>query len=119
MSHVVDPLKMHAYSVKKPLDNKSDKIQQLYDEQKRYYPVDREGNIDEWGAIIKKQAENYEREQNEARYRKQFMQKQYGDEQKKIVQEKEYSQRMERYQAESEVQKLNQNLEYKMQLERE
>ena len=47
------------------------------------------------------------------------MQKQYGDDLKKIMQEKEYNQRMEKYQAESEVQKLNANLEYKMQMEKE
>ena len=38
------------------------------------------GQIDEWGAVIRKQAENYEREQEEARVRKQFMQKKYGEE---------------------------------------
>ena len=111
---MIDPLKMHAYSVKKPLDNKSEKINQLYEEQKRYYPVDRQGNIDEWGAIVKKQAENYEREQNEAKYRKQFMQKQYGDQLRQIMEEKELNQKMEKFQHDSEVQKLNANLSYKM-----
>ena len=47
------------------------------------------------------------------------MQKQDGDELKKIMQEKEYKERMQKYQAESETQKLNANLEYKMQLEQQ
>lgn len=32
MSEQVDPLKMHAYSVKKPFDDKSGKINQLYED---------------------------------------------------------------------------------------
>ena len=37
---------------------------------KRYYPVNRHGQVDEWGAVIKKQAENYERDLSEAKSRK-------------------------------------------------
>jgi hypothetical protein len=32
---------------------------------RRYYPTDPKGNVDEWGAVIKRQVENYEREQQE------------------------------------------------------
>jgi hypothetical protein len=56
--------------MKKPIEEKQESIQQLYDQQKRYYPIDKRGYIDEWGAVIRKQAENYEREQNEAKIRK-------------------------------------------------
>ena len=48
---VMDPLKM-AYGVKKPLDQKEERIKELKDNNKRYYPVDKHGNLDEWGAVI-------------------------------------------------------------------
>jgi hypothetical protein len=44
--------------VKKPFEEKADHIKELINSNKRYYPVDRRGNIDEWGAIIKQQLEN-------------------------------------------------------------
>ena len=56
MSNLVDPLKFQTYGVKKPFEEKAGNIERLLAEQKRYYPVDRLGNIDEWGAIIKQQA---------------------------------------------------------------
>ena len=28
----------------------------------RYYPTDKHGNLDEWGAVIKRQAEAYNRQ---------------------------------------------------------
>ena len=59
---VMDPLKMHTQGVKKPFAEKGDKIQQLYDNQERYYPVDPKGNLDEWGAVIKRQTEAYNRD---------------------------------------------------------
>ena len=34
----VDPLKFHTYGVKKPIEQKQENIQQLYNDQKRYYP---------------------------------------------------------------------------------
>ena len=49
----MDPLKYHTQGVKKPLEQKGDKIQALHSEQMRYYPVDAKGNLDEWGAVIK------------------------------------------------------------------
>ena len=54
MGELVDPLKFRSFGVKKGLDLKQDKIQQLHEESKRYYPTDGKGNIDEWGAVIKK-----------------------------------------------------------------
>ena len=36
---IMDPLKM-AHGVKKPFTNKSEKIKELVDDQKRYYPLD-------------------------------------------------------------------------------
>ena len=52
--NMMDPLKIHASGVKKPLEQKGEKIQNLYNEQMRYYPRDKRGNLDEWGAVIKR-----------------------------------------------------------------
>jgi hypothetical protein len=73
MTSLVDPLKLRTYGVKKPLDQKEEKIQQLYDQNKRYYPKLRNGEtesssnkitgqIDEWGAVVKHQVEMHERQ---------------------------------------------------------
>ena len=56
----IDPFKMHSHSLKKPIEEKKDNIEQLLQNQNRYYPVDPRGNLDEWGAIIHKQQENYQ-----------------------------------------------------------
>ena len=50
-----------AHGVKKPLTNKADKIKDLVGEQKRYYPLDQRGNVDEWGAVQKHRNEVHER----------------------------------------------------------
>ena len=42
------------------MDEKQGNITQLAEQNKRYYPSDQFGNIDEWGAVIKKQVETYE-----------------------------------------------------------
>lgn len=42
------------------MHSKQDKINQLLENNKRYYPTDGKGNVDEWGAVIKKQVENFE-----------------------------------------------------------
>ena len=56
----VDPLKYNAYGVKKPLGEKQEKIEQLEQEGKRYYPKLKNGKwgfilgvVDEWGAVVK------------------------------------------------------------------
>ena len=63
MDNLIDPLKIHTQGVKKPLEHKGGKLQTLADGGQRYYPTDAKGNLDEWGAVIKRQAEAYEREQ--------------------------------------------------------
>ncbi|CDW73158.1 UNKNOWN [Stylonychia lemnae] len=42
------------------MDEKQEKINQLLENNKRYYPTDGKGNIDEWGAVIKRQVEAFE-----------------------------------------------------------
>jgi hypothetical protein len=49
----VDPLKLNTYGVKKPFEDKAEKIKDLINSNNRYYPVDRSGKIDEWGAVLK------------------------------------------------------------------
>jgi hypothetical protein len=56
---------MRTYGVKKPLEEKKDKIDTLKEDYQRYYPVDRHGQLDEWGAVIKRQAETYQKEQQD------------------------------------------------------
>jgi hypothetical protein len=50
---LVDPLRIHTYGVKRPLEEKKGEIDELYRNNKRYYPKDKSGDIDEWGAVIK------------------------------------------------------------------
>lgn len=66
---VMDPLKM-AYGVKKPLEQKMDKINQLYNNQQRYYPLTKGGDVDEWGAVQQHRTEAFHREQAEAQIQK-------------------------------------------------
>lgn len=49
-SPVMDPLKM-AYGVKRPLGDKNEHIQSLINNQQRYYPTTRTGDLDEWHAV--------------------------------------------------------------------
>ena len=78
--NMMDPLKIHAAGVKKPLEQKNDKIQNLYQDQMRYYPTDKKGNLDEWGAVIKRQAEAYNRQMDDNRVQKQLQAQSYGAE---------------------------------------
>lgn len=57
---LIDPFKMHSHSLKKPIEEKKENIEQLVQGMNRYYPLNTKGQIDEWGAIIHKQAENFE-----------------------------------------------------------
>lgn len=50
---LVDPLKVHTFGVKRPLEEKKSEIDALYENNKRYYPKDKKGGLDEWGAVIK------------------------------------------------------------------
>ena len=76
---LIDPLKVHALGVKKPLEDKGSKIQNLYTEHKRYYPLDANGDIDEWGAVIKRQTENYNREEATKQANKAIHAREYGN----------------------------------------
>jgi len=66
---IMDPLKM-AYGVKKPLTDKTEKIKDLVTDQNRYYPLDKHGNVDEWGAVVKHKNEVHERMLMEAQIKK-------------------------------------------------
>jgi hypothetical protein len=79
MTFVIDPLKMRALGVKKPLEEKKEKIEGLQDEFKRYYPVDKHGQLDEWGAVIKHQAETYEKEMQDKQMMKAQLQQLYSN----------------------------------------
>lgn len=66
----IDPLRMHAYGVKRPLEEKKGEIQDLYNHAKRYYPDDAKVKLDEWGAVIKNQSEAFKRMQEDSDRRK-------------------------------------------------
>ena len=83
--NMMDPLKIHASGVKKPLEQKGEKIQNLYDGQMRYYPTDKKGNLDEWGAVIKRQAEAYTKQMEDNKVNKNLAAKQYGEELQKAM----------------------------------
>jgi hypothetical protein len=54
MSEIVDPLKYRSFGVKQPIDEKKQRWEdrgQL--DNKRFYPLTKQGNVDEWGAMIK------------------------------------------------------------------
>lgn len=54
MSEIVDPLKVRSFGVKRPMEEKTNKLRQSQSgDYRRYYPKNRQGNIDEWGAMIR------------------------------------------------------------------
>ena len=60
------------------MEEKQEKINQLIQNNQRYYPSDPTGNVDEWGAVLKKQVENYEREKMNEGYYQKLKIKEYG-----------------------------------------
>lgn len=61
-NNVIDALKVHTMGVKKPFGDKDASMQALAAQGNRYYPIDGAGNVDEWGAVIKRQTEVFQRE---------------------------------------------------------
>lgn len=55
-----DPLKAKAFGTKKDYLDKQDHIRELLENNKRYYPPDMGGVIDEWGAMARHQAQLHE-----------------------------------------------------------
>jgi disulfide oxidoreductase YuzD len=53
MSEVVDPLKYKSYGVKKPFEEKQQKYIEKIEQNKRIYPTNKQGNIDEWSAMVR------------------------------------------------------------------
>lgn len=54
MSEVVDPLKYRSFGVKQPVDEKKQKwMEKDENKYKRFYPTNKQGNVDEWAAMIK------------------------------------------------------------------
>ena len=62
---VMDPLKMNAQGVKRPLEDKDHKISSLPEQGMRYYPTTARGDVDEWGAVQRHRQEVYQREKAE------------------------------------------------------
>ena len=51
----------------------------------RYYPRDPKGNLDEWGAVIKRQTEAYQRDQADKQIQKIINAKSYSNELDQII----------------------------------
>ena len=88
---LVDPLKIHTFGVKRPLEEKKEEIEKLYNNnfsrdpnhapnQKRYYPKNIKGDLDEWGAVIKNQNEMFTRIDNIQRMDKRKHMEKYSQE---------------------------------------
>ena len=80
MEPLVDPLRVHTYGVKRPLEEKRQEIEDLYKNNKRYYPKDKRGELDEWGAVIKNQNEMFGRIAQQQIMDKKKNMEQYGKE---------------------------------------
>ncbi len=48
---------MHTWGVKQTLDAKEDRIKQMIQDGKRYYPPSEKVGLDEWGALLKHREE--------------------------------------------------------------
>ena len=92
----MDPLKMHTAGVKKPMQEKEGKIQNLYQNQERYYPTDPKGNLDEWGAVIKRQTEAYQRDVQVQQVQKEQNRQSYSEELNKAIQMKRDQENLDR-----------------------
>lgn len=77
---LVDPLRVHTYGVKRPLEEKKGEIEKLYKDHKRYYPTDKKGDIDEWGAVIKNQNEMFTRLADAGKLQKKKFMEEYANE---------------------------------------
>jgi hypothetical protein len=83
--------------VKKPIEEKQDKIRELYEEKHlRYYPVDTKGQLDEWAAVIKHQDDIYKTEMERRRMDKANQQKQYYEDLRKGIEDKKRNQYFEK-----------------------
>ena len=58
-----DSLKNRAYGTKKDLAEKEDKILEMQSQNKQYYPREANGNVNEWGALLKQQQTLYQKEE--------------------------------------------------------
>lgn len=96
MDNLIDPLKIHTQGVKKPLEHKGDKMQVLAQNNQRYYPKDAKGNVDEWGAVIKRQTEAYARDMQTNQIQKSAHARQYADDLQKAMKQKKDADEMER-----------------------
>ena len=54
-----DTLKNRAYGIKKDIAEKEDHINDLQSQNKQYYPREPNGNVNEWGALLKQQQSLY------------------------------------------------------------
>ena len=117
MSTVQDPLKMRAMGFKKPIDEKHEKIQNYENELKRYYPIDRQGGVDEWGAVIKQQTDAHMQAEAARKANMKVGQKDYSNELENQVNFKKNQAQMEAEARQMERDAILRNAEVKRQID--
>jgi len=74
---LVDPLRVKSYGIKKDKSQKAENLKTIDDDNRRWYPVDYKGRVDEWGAVVKLQTEIFQKEQEIGKEMKQMQSKSY------------------------------------------
>ena len=60
MAELNDPLHLRSFGVKKDYATKEERIRAAYEEQNRnYYPKDKQGVFDEWSALVRQREEQH------------------------------------------------------------
>ena len=96
--NVIDALRVHSMGVKKPFGDKDASMAALAAQGNRYYPLTGNGNVDEWGAVIKRQTEVFQRELQDKAVDRQNQARAYGDELSQAIKQKKQQTDLERFQ---------------------
>eukprot|EP00347_Sterkiella_histriomuscorum_P016860 403351572 len=113
MSELIDPLKFRSFGVKRPLDEKQQKINDLLESNKRYYPTDTKGNVDEWGAVIKRQTQAYEQQRQALEQQRVNQMQNYGQMLEKELHNQGEKKKMAIYEKNGEKEQLMRDVEEK------
>ena len=112
---IMDPLKMHSAGVKKPLADKYERIQDLPNQQARYYPTNAKGDVDEWAAINRHKLEVYQREKAEEQIQKNLGKRDYHKELDEAVRAKQMKKEQENAHKRLEGEYMQNNINQKLQ----
>lgn len=111
-----DTLKFKSFGWKKDYENKKDHIAKVYAQNGQYYPEDSHGVIDEWQALIRNQAEVYERDEIKLREQREQMKHDYKADLDRQMKEKQFRDQAEKAKRQNEGNLLNNQFGLGMQL---